>query len=139
MEEETAQQQQNSMMHDALEEEKKVHHLQPWQFKKGQSGNPSGRKSGESLKEYSKRFLACMTDEEKDAFMEGLSKDKIWAMAEGNPENKTDLTSKGEQIMATDELIVIANKLNDISKNNSGASISSDGVDTNAVDAEIQS
>ena len=37
-----------------------------------------------------------MTDEERDAFMEGIPKEIIWKMAEGNPhstsDNKTELT-----------------------------------------------
>ena len=63
-------------------------HLQPWQFKKGVSGNPSGRRPGKSLKQYCKRFLALMTEEERLDFMEGLSKEVIWKMAEGNPEQE---------------------------------------------------
>lgn len=39
-----------------------------------------------------------MTPEERDAFMEGLPKEVIWKMAEGNPENKTDVTSKGDKL-----------------------------------------
>ncbi len=69
----------------------------PWLFKKGNPGGP-GRPKGVSLKEYARDFLAKMTDEERDSFMDGLSKDVIWKMAEGNPANHTDLTSKGEAI-----------------------------------------
>ncbi len=73
--------------------------LQPYQYKKGQSGNPSGRPKGISLKEYAKMKLASMTDEEREEFMNGLSKDTIWEMAEGKAQGNTDITSKGEKIV----------------------------------------
>lgn len=74
----------------------------PWLFKKGQSGNLAGRPKGSvGLKTWAKEYLSSMTDEERLEFMDGLPKDIIWKMAEGNPENKTDLTSKGESINLT--------------------------------------
>jgi len=91
-------------VHDILEREKekksKTEHLQPYQYKKGQSGNPSGRPKGISLKEYAKMKLQSMTDEEREEFMNGLSKDTIWEMAEGKAPTATDITSGGKQIVA---------------------------------------
>lgn len=37
-----------------------------------------------------------MTEDEREDFLEGLNKDVIWKMAEGNPESTTDITSNGE-------------------------------------------
>ena len=72
----------------------KADHLAPYQFKPGQSGNPSGRTPGKSLKEYAKEMLASMTEEERQDYLKGLSKDIIWKMAEGNPKNDVDLNAK---------------------------------------------
>ena len=61
-----------------------------WQFKPGNPGGP-GRKPGKTLKEYAREYLACLTDEERQQFMGGLSKEIIWKMAEGNPHNTSDI------------------------------------------------
>jgi len=77
--------------HDILEIEKeknKASHLQPWQFKKGQSGNPKGRVPGKSLKERAKAMLNAMTEEEEQEFFAGIDKRTIWEMAEGKPDAK---------------------------------------------------
>lgn len=72
--------------------------LLPYQYKKGQSGNPSGRPKGLSLKEYVKMKFSSMTDDEREEFLNGLSKETIWKMGEANPENKTDVTSAGKAL-----------------------------------------
>lgn len=59
--------------------------LAPYQFKKGQSGNPGGRKPGKSLKEYAKEMIASMTDEERQEYLHGIDKKTIWEMSEGKP------------------------------------------------------
>ena len=77
----------------------------PWLWKKGQSGNIKGRPKGVTLKEYCREFLTCMTEEERENFMEGLPKELIWKMAEGNPKQDTDITSKGEAIVTSINII----------------------------------
>ena len=81
----------------------------PWLYKKGQSGNPGGRPKGsKSLKQWIKERMEVMTDEEREDFMNGLNKDIIWKMAEGNPQS--DLTSGGEKILPSPILGGITNE-----------------------------
>lgn len=63
----------------------------PWLWKKGQSGNIQGRPKGKTMKEYARELLQRQTEEERQAFLNGLPKEIIWKMAEGNPDNKNEL------------------------------------------------
>ena len=97
-------------------------HLAPYQFKPGVSGNPKGRTPGKSLKEYSREFLAKMTDDERLKFMEGLPKIDIWKMAEGNPEQEV----KGN-LTISELLDNLKNKNGDTNKGTNGDGGGTDG------------
>lgn len=82
------------------EDSQEQNNSRPWLYKKGQSGNPGGRKKGsKSMKQWIKERLEKMTDKQREEFMEGLPKEIIWKMAEGMPQTNTDLTSDGKPIV----------------------------------------
>jgi hypothetical protein len=74
--------------------------LKPTQWKKGQSGNPKGKKPGKSMKTYLKERFEKMTDKEKIEFLNRVEPNVAWRMAEGNPktEVEADLNVKAEKI-----------------------------------------
>lgn len=78
--------------------------LKPWQFKKGQSGNPNGRPPGKSLKERAKAMLNAMTPEEEQEFLEGIDKRTIWEMAEGKAKQDMDVRGNINISQVLDEL-----------------------------------
>lgn len=82
--------------HDEEQEQKDWERLKPWQWKKGQSGNPKGRPPGKSAKQRAKEYLATMTDEEFENFLAGMDKRTVWEMAEGKP--KQDMELSGEVV-----------------------------------------
>lgn len=83
----------------------------PWLWKKGQSGNIMGRPKGKTMKEYARDYLMRMTDDERDEWLDGLNKEIVWKMSEGNPETKTDITSAGKPIIYVSPEIAAKNEL----------------------------
>lgn len=67
-------------------------------FAEGTSPGP-GRPKGQSLKEFWQQRFKEMSEEERIEFTKKVGNDVIWKMAEGNPANNTDITSKGQQIL----------------------------------------
>jgi succinate dehydrogenase flavin-adding protein (antitoxin of CptAB toxin-antitoxin module) len=67
--------------------------LLPHVFKKGQSGNPSGKPKGTiSLKKFAQKYIQELSEEEKLEFLEGIPKKDIWEMAEGKAKQDTELS-----------------------------------------------
>ena len=83
---------------EQLENSKVPKQLQPYMYKKGQSGNPSGRPEGISMKEYVRKNFRHMTDAEREEYLEGIDKKTIWEMAEDKAKQGTDITSGGDKL-----------------------------------------
>jgi len=67
-------------------------------WKKGFCPNPGGR-GRNPLKDFSLKQFESWNDEQKREFLNKISPIDRWKMTEGNPDNKTDHTTKGEKIM----------------------------------------
>lgn len=83
---------------DSEGEKQQGKQLIPYQWKKGQSGNPNGRPKGKTLKEFAREYLQSLPDDEKVDYLASLPPEIVWKMAEGMPETKTDITSGGKPI-----------------------------------------
>ena len=68
----------------------KADHMKDTRFKKGVSGNPGGRPK-QPLKEFARKFLEEMTEEDKKVWMKGIPALDVWKMAEGNPASKSTI------------------------------------------------
>lgn len=104
-------QDQHDIRHDALESlkekdaKKRTEWLAPFQYKKGQSGNPGGRPVGSvSMKTYVKNKLLSMTDEEREVFLEGIDKKTLWEMSEGKAKQDTEITGSLSISQVLDQL-----------------------------------
>jgi hypothetical protein len=100
-------------MEEETQELKEQANNRPWLYKKGQSGNPKGRPVGTfSMKEWARKKLASMTDEEREEFMEGLPKIDIWKMSEGMPDTKGEVKVEGNITFEISEKIANKNDTN---------------------------
>lgn len=93
-----------------MEEPQKQHKkqydwLKGYQFVKGQSGNPGGKKKGtKSLKTFAREYLESLPDEEKIEFLKVIPEEIVWRMSEGNPKNDVDISGEvTKKIIIADE------------------------------------
>lgn len=80
-------------------------------FKPGESGNPSGRPK-DTLKEYTRKKLAGMSEKEKDDFLKKIAPEMQWKMSEGNPHQSGD-----QQIVVTLPKPLLGGQSNDPDNN----------------------
>lgn len=103
----------------ASQHKKQYDWLKPYQWKKGQSGNPTGAKKGKSLKTFVRELLETMPDEEKIEFLKFVAPEMVWRMAEGNPPQKLEGDANNPLIIQIAKEIAEKNDTNTEPKDNS--------------------
>ena len=69
----------------ATQQKKQYDWLKPYQWQKGESGNPAGGKKGKKLKTLVAEMFEKMTDDEKREFLNHIDPALVWQMGEGKP------------------------------------------------------
>jgi len=93
-----------------MDETQEQSNSRPWLFKKGQSGNPGGKKKGtKSLKARAREYLEGLSDEEAEEYFAGLNKLDVWKMAEGNFKQDIEQEVKGTLTIEISEAIAKKN------------------------------
>ena|SRR3990167_2592912 len=72
--------------------------LKPYQWKKGQSGNPAGGPKGQSMKVWVRNYLASLEEKERIKFLSSIDPSLAWKMGEGQPDQASDITSGGKPL-----------------------------------------
>ncbi len=67
-------------------------------IKRDEKGRIVRGSAGPTLKEFARRMLMTMDDEEKLAYLRQLPPEIVWKMAEGNPHTTNDVTSDGNPL-----------------------------------------
>lgn len=93
--------------------------LKKYEWKPGQSGNPNGRPPGKSLKTYVREYFESLPDEEKMNFLNQVSPELAWQMAEGRPPQQINADIKGDIYINLDPDLADKNDLNPSTKDDS--------------------